>query len=260
MAAAKNLSGLTVLLADDVSTSRSAVLWLLKDLGSPEVFQVADGKEALRILAIGVDFIISDFNMPELHGLQLLKAVRTGQHNIARATPFTLLTGYSDKNLVDVALALDVNAFLVKPVSKRAFTARIGQVLEQSENAHWLKSANDYASTNVESILKTVTGEADSKVAKPTMPAKQPLMRNAPKKKSAGALHGEPTGKYPNERLVSIETLPWNAVLTRDIYTPNGQLFMKAGADLTPRVIALMTDLDRLNSPVKDIWVTVRED
>ena len=71
--------------------------------------------------------------MPELHGLQLLKAVRTSQYGITRATPVTLLTGYSDKSLVDVALALDVNAFLVKPVSKGAFSARITQVLEQSD-------------------------------------------------------------------------------------------------------------------------------
>lgn len=78
--AAKNLAGLTVLLADDVSTSRSAVRWILKDIGNPDVYQAGDGKEALRLLVLGVDFVISDFNMPELHGLQLLKAARTGQH------------------------------------------------------------------------------------------------------------------------------------------------------------------------------------
>ena len=112
-----------------MATSRSAVRWLLKDLGNPDVFQAGDGREALRLIANGVDFVISDFNMPELHGLQLLKAVRTGQHGITRATPFTLLTGYSDKSLVDVALALDVNAFLVKPVSKGAFSTRIPRYL-----------------------------------------------------------------------------------------------------------------------------------
>jgi hypothetical protein len=105
----------------------------------------------------------------------------------------------------------------------------------------------DYEALNVASVLERVTEGAAGKPAASARPA------------GAGSPHGEPTGSYPDERLVSIETIPWNAILTRDIFTPGGQLFMKAGADLAPRVIALLTDLDRLSTPVKDIWVTVPE-
>ena len=260
--AEKNLAGQTVLLADDVITNRSAIAWMLKDFGNPQVFQAADGKAALRIAASGVYFVISDFNMPELHGLQLLKAVRAGHHGITRSTPFTLLTGYADKSLVDIALALDVNAFLVKPVSKDAFLKRLAQVLEQSASDGWLKPIDQYAAINVESALRSVTGGSrpSSKSTDPPKVAKaSPIVDESTDKKPPSGTHGEPTGNHPDEQLVSIETIPWNAILTRDIHTPNGKLFMRAGADLTPRVIALLTDLDRLNSPVRDIWISVRE-
>ena len=44
-----------------------------KDLGNPDVFEAGDGREALRLIANGVDFVISDFNMPELNGLNFLR-------------------------------------------------------------------------------------------------------------------------------------------------------------------------------------------
>ena len=144
-----DLSGRRVLVADDVMYSRSIVRWLLRDFGDPRVHQAANGKEALGYLRVGVDAVISDFNMPEMQGLELLKAVRTGQQNINRATPFAMLTAYSDKHLVDVALALDVNAFLIKPVSKRAFSTRLERMLRQLKAEEWLKSAEQYDEIDV---------------------------------------------------------------------------------------------------------------
>ena len=112
---------------------------------------------------------------------------------------------------------------------------------------------------NVESALELITGGTAGKPAASPKPAAK-LKDALASEKQPRQLYGESTGKYPNEHLISIEMIPWNAVLTRDIFMPDGQLLMRSGADLTPRVIALLTDLEQLPSPVKEIWVEVRED
>ena len=263
-----NLSGRSILLADDVTYSRSAVLWLLKDFGEPTVTQAANGKEALGYLRGGVDLIISDFNMPEMHGLELLKAVRTGQHGIERATTFAMLTAYSDKHLVDTALALDVNAFLVKPVSKQALAERLDQMLGQGQFREWLKPVAMYEKAEVESALDHVAEASKAENEGAPAPsvfrgnAKAPLLRGATQAEKAGSRRKSApiiSAAYPDERLCSINEIPANAVLSRDLYTPNGRLFLKAGSALRPRIISLLTDLDRLRSPIENIWIADEE-
>ena len=93
---------LTVLLVDDEAFSRATVASMFNDLGRPHVIQAENGAVALDVLKDGkVDLIVSDFNMPVLHGLQLLRAVRTSSNDAQRALPFAMLTGYSEKMLVD---------------------------------------------------------------------------------------------------------------------------------------------------------------
>jgi len=126
-----SFQNLTILLVDDEKFSRTMVSSMLADLGRPTVLEAENGAEALAVLdEHKVDFIISDFNMPHGHGLQLLRAVRTGKLRLIKPeTPFALLTGYSEVTLVDLALALDANAFLVKPVSKDGLRKRLSKML-----------------------------------------------------------------------------------------------------------------------------------
>ena len=130
-----DLSPYTILLVDDVTFSRQTVMRLLKTMGDPEVHQAENGAEAMEVLQSErmVDFVLSDFKMPGFNGLQLLKAIRTGQTAARRETPFAMVTGYSDRHLVDMALALDVNAFLVKPISKKALAMRLDKMLSRDE-------------------------------------------------------------------------------------------------------------------------------
>ncbi len=262
------LSGRSILLADDVTYSRSAVLWLLMDFGSPNVLQAANGKEALRHLRDGVDLIISDFNMPEMPGLELLKAVRTGQNGIERATPFAMLTAHSDKHLVDTALALDVNAFLIKPVSKQTLAERLDQMLGQGQSREWLKPVAMYEKAEVESALDHVAGAPKAESEEDPAPsvfrgrAKAPLLRGVTRTATARGRSKSPpvvSAAYPDERRCSVNKIPANAILSRDIYTPNGRLFLGAGSTLRPRIISLLTDLDRLRSPIENIWIADEE-
>ena len=145
--ASPDLSDMSVLLVDDESFSRTTVARFLDDMGSPTIYQAENGQEALDLLqgdASDIDFIVCDINMPVMHGLQLLRAVRLGEHHVNRALPFVMVTGHSDRHLVDMALALDVNAFLIKPVSKNAIGARISKMLEHTSSNRWLKPQEVY--------------------------------------------------------------------------------------------------------------------
>lgn len=147
-----DLSSSTILIVDDVAFNRDIVRQLLTEFGQPEIFDAADGAEALDLLAndrFNVEFVIADFEMPVCHGLQLLKAARVGERGVDRATRFAMLTAFSDIYLVNAALSLDVNAFLVKPVSKAMLSSRLADMLAKTQNADWLRPAADYQKIDV---------------------------------------------------------------------------------------------------------------
>ena len=208
------LRGLTVLLVDDENFSRATVARMLRGLGCVDVLFAADGAEALQILSTGhqvIDVIISDFNMPVVHGLQFLRAVRTGTNKIRRGTPFAMLTGYSDKRLVDLALALDVNAFLVKPVSKDGLAKRMAKLLAQVKSDRWLKESGSYSLLQVARILEEIA-KPESNQAKSAgsdlLPKKQPLFRNSkiplkavPKKEKSGPVEVKGLPSEPDKEL-----------------------------------------------------------
>jgi CheY-like chemotaxis protein len=179
------LRGLTVLLVDDENFSQATVARMLRGLGCVDIRFAEDGAEAIQVLSSGnqeVDVIISDFNMPVVHGLQLLRAIRGGTKNIRRATPFAMLTGYSDKRLVDFALAMDVNAFLIKPVSKDGLEKRLSKLLTQVKSDSWLKAADNYKSLDVDNILQEIARPESDQARQPgkdLLPKKQPLFRNS---------------------------------------------------------------------------------
>lgn len=107
-----------VMIVDDQLSMRLLVRDGLQQLGFRDFDEAADGEAALRMLlqpAAGqaISLIISDFNMPNLDGLGLLRAVRV--HPPICKTAFIMLTGRGDKDLVQRAVQYGVNNFLVKP-------------------------------------------------------------------------------------------------------------------------------------------------
>lgn len=187
----ESLDGLTVLLVDDENFSRKVVAGLLADMGAPTVLEAANGEEALTILGDRVvDLIISDFNMPKVHGLELLRAVRTGSN---RAMPFAMLTGYSEKMLVDLALALDANAFLIKPVSKDGLKNRLIKMLSFVHSGDWLKDEEDYKAIDVDGALDNIAAPLGGGVVdcpSGVMPGRQPLFKSVRSGYTAGSRGG----------------------------------------------------------------------
>ncbi|MBU3889983.1 MULTISPECIES: response regulator [Methylosinus] len=122
---------LRVLIVDDTSTSRMLIRDGLEELGVRNIFFAGDGEQALQfMMATPAHLVISDFNMPKLDGLGLLKAIRN--YNPTKKVPFIMLTGRADKALLENAVKLGVNNFLTKPFTvpalKKALEAIIGKL------------------------------------------------------------------------------------------------------------------------------------
>ena len=109
-------SSLKVIIADDQQTSRLLIRSGLADLGVQQIVMAKDGQEALDcIMRQPAHLVISDYHMPRLNGVELLRAVRA--HLPTRKSAFFLLTGVDDNAFLAEAMSLQVNNYLKKPVS-----------------------------------------------------------------------------------------------------------------------------------------------
>jgi two-component system chemotaxis response regulator CheY len=121
-------STLKVLIVDDQNSVRQMTRITLEELGIRTIHEAENGKDALSTATLQpIDLIISDFNMPEMDGLEFLRAVRG--HAALRKLPFILLTGRGDRELVVKAAQAGVNNYLVKPFTTPILREKIEQVL-----------------------------------------------------------------------------------------------------------------------------------
>ncbi len=121
-------STLKVLIVDDQNSVRQMTRMTLEELGISLVHEAENGVDALQTATLQpIDLIISDFNMPEMDGLGLLRAVRG--HAAIRKLPFILLTGRGDRELVVKAAQAGVNNYLVKPFTTAVLREKIEQVI-----------------------------------------------------------------------------------------------------------------------------------
>jgi two-component system chemotaxis response regulator CheY len=121
-------AGLKVLVVDDQSSMRAVTRMALEKIGVRLIHEAENGQMALQ-KAVGqpLDLIISDFNMPEMDGLGLLRAVRG--HPAVRKLPFILITGRGDRELVVTAAQAGVNNYLVKPFTEAMLREKMEQVM-----------------------------------------------------------------------------------------------------------------------------------
>jgi two-component system chemotaxis response regulator CheY len=120
-------ASIACLVVDDQQTIRSLVRTGLQQLGFQTVHEAGDGEEGLRhMLARPVQLVISDYNMPKLDGLGLLRAIRS--HPPIQKTAFIMLTGRADKELVQRAVQFGVNNYLVKPFTVGVLKEKIETV------------------------------------------------------------------------------------------------------------------------------------
>ena len=122
------------LVVDDFSTMRRIIKNLLNDLGYANVTEADDGQTALPMLQTGnFDFLVTDWNMPGMPGLDLLKAVRADPR-LAKM-PVLMLTAEAKREQIIEAAQAGVNGYVIKPFTAVTLKEKIDKILEQRANA-----------------------------------------------------------------------------------------------------------------------------
>jgi two-component system chemotaxis response regulator CheY len=120
---------LKFLIVDDYSTMRRVVKNQLHELGYANVAEADDGSTALPQLHAGdVDFLITDWNMPGMHGLDLLKAVR--EHEKLAHLPVLMLTAEARREQIVTAVQAGVDGYVIKPFTAVTLKDKIDKILE----------------------------------------------------------------------------------------------------------------------------------
>lgn len=118
------------LVVDDFSTMRRIVRTLLKELGYDQVEEAEDGRDALTKLKQGhFDFVVTDWNMPNLDGLGLLKAIRSDA--ALQKLPVLLVTAESKKENIIAAAQAGASGYIVKPFTAAILNEKLQRIFDR---------------------------------------------------------------------------------------------------------------------------------
>lgn len=118
------------LIVDDFSTMRRIVRNLLKEIGFGNADEAEDGAAALHKLKSGsFDFVVSDINMPNMNGFQLLSAVRGD--DALKSLPFLLVTAEARKEDIITAAQAGASGYIVKPFTKAVLEEKVNKIIEK---------------------------------------------------------------------------------------------------------------------------------
>ena len=119
-----------VLVVDDFSTMRRIVKNLLRDLGFTNIQEADDGSTALPMLQGGdFEFVVTDWNMPGMQGIDLLKAIRADS-SLAHI-PVLLITAEAKKEQIVMAAQAGVNGYIVKPFTAATLKTKLDKIFER---------------------------------------------------------------------------------------------------------------------------------
>lgn len=121
------------LVVNDFSTMRRIVRNLLKELGFTNVDEAEDGQNALqKLTSQPVDFVISDWNMPNMDGLQLLQAIRANAS--LRHIPVMVVTAEAKRENIIMAAQAGASGYIVKPFTAATLNEKICKIFEKMDN------------------------------------------------------------------------------------------------------------------------------
>lgn len=119
-----------VLVVDDFSTMRRIVKNLLRDLGFTNIQEADDGSTALPMLQGGdFDFVVTDWNMPGMQGIDLLRAIRADAS--LSHIPVLMVTAEAKKEQIVMAAQAGVNGYIVKPFTAATLKTKLDKIFER---------------------------------------------------------------------------------------------------------------------------------
>lgn len=119
-----------ILIVDDFSTMRRIIKNLLRDLGFTNTDEADDGTTALPMLENGhYDFLVTDWNMPGMSGIDLLRKVRA--HDRLKTMPVLMVTAEAKKENIVAAAQAGANGYVVKPFTAATLDEKLGKIFEK---------------------------------------------------------------------------------------------------------------------------------
>ncbi|WP_183145763.1 chemotaxis response regulator CheY [Pseudomonas syringae group genomosp. 3] len=119
-----------ILIVDDFSTMRRIIKNLLRDLGFTNTSEADDGLTALPMLQSGAfDFLVTDWNMPGMTGIDLLRQVRADDR--LKSLPVLMITAEAKREQIIEAAQAGVNGYVVKPFTAQALKEKIEKIFER---------------------------------------------------------------------------------------------------------------------------------
>ena len=125
-----NPTDLKFLIVDDFSTMRRIVRGLLKEMGCNNAEEAEDGQVALNMLkASKFDFVVSDINMPNMNGFELLKAIKADDS--LKHLPVLMVTAEARKEDIVLAAQSGASGYIVKPFTKATLEEKVQKILQK---------------------------------------------------------------------------------------------------------------------------------
>lgn len=119
-----------ILVVDDFSTMRRIIKNLLKDLGFVNIQEADDGSTALPMLQQGdFDFVVTDWNMPGMQGIDLLRAIRADAN--LKHIPVLMVTAEAKKEQIVAAAQAGVNGYVIKPFTAATLKEKLAKIFDR---------------------------------------------------------------------------------------------------------------------------------
>ena len=119
-----------ILIVDDFSTMRRIIKNLLRDLGFTNTAEADDGNTALPMLHSGnFDFLVTDWNMPGMSGIDLLRQVRADDR--LKHLPVLMVTAEAKREQIIEAAQSGVNGYIIKPFTAQTLEEKLGKIFER---------------------------------------------------------------------------------------------------------------------------------
>ncbi|MES2884227.1 MAG: chemotaxis response regulator CheY [Pseudomonadota bacterium] len=125
---------LKILVVDDFSTMRRIIKNLLNELGYGDITEADDGKTAWPMLQAGnFDFVVTDWNMPGMAGIDLLKAIRSDDR--LKVLPVLMVTAEAQREQIIEAAKAGVSGYIVKPFTGATLKEKLDKIFERYAQA-----------------------------------------------------------------------------------------------------------------------------